>query len=182
MRCFLCIEIKKPEIINQIVKFQEALKFIDAKIKFVEVENLHLTLKFLGEVNLALVNEIFSVMKQIPFSSFNILLQNVGSFPKSRPRVIWIGISEGQSELISIMTFLDQNLKKLGIKSEKRKPKTHLTVGRIKYVKDSKTLFTILQRWNNFTFGDFTVNSIQLKKSILTPKGPIYSTLKEIKR
>lgn len=180
MRCFLCIEIKKSEIIRKILQFQEVLKPIDARIKFVETENLHFTLKFLGNIDPSLIDEIFSVMKKVSFSAFPISLINVGSFPASRPRVIWVGISEGRDELASITTFLNENLKDLGFKPEKRKFSPHLTIGRIKFVRDRKSLIQTLQKWHNHLFGEMNVNAFQLKKSDLTPSGPIYNTLKQI--
>ncbi|NVM53124.1 MAG: RNA 2',3'-cyclic phosphodiesterase [Candidatus Helarchaeota archaeon] len=180
MRCFLCIEIKKPVIITKILQFQDEFKPIDARIKFVEAENLHFTLKFLGNIEPTIIDEIYSTMKKVPFSAFPINFETVGSFPASRPRVIWIGISEGRDELSSITTYLNQNLKNLGFKPEKRKFSPHITIGRVKYVNDKKSLMSLLQKWQNQSFGKMNVTSFQLKKSVLTPKGPIYTILKEI--
>ncbi len=181
MRCFLCIEIQKPEIINGIVRFQEELKLAQInKIKFVELENLHLTLKFLGEIETTLIDNLFSIMKEAPFSPFTINFETVGSFPASNPRVIWIGISKGQDQILSLISFFENKLKVLGFKPEKRIPSVHLTVGRIKYVNDRKTFLEILQKWKDHLFGSINVRSFQLKKSVLTPKGPIYTILKQI--
>ncbi len=180
MRCFLSIEIKKPEIITKILQFQEGLKHIDARIKFVETENLHFTLKFLGNIEPHTVDEIFSIMKKVPFSIFSISIESVGTFPISQPRVIWVGISEGKDELASITTFLNQNLKPLGFKPEKRKFSPHITIGRVKFVKNRNSLMELLKKWENQLFGKIDVRTFQLKKSELTPKGPIYTTLREI--
>jgi len=180
MRCFLCIEINNPEIISKILQFQEEFKSINTKIKFVEAENLHFTLKFLGEIDPSLVKDIYSVMQKIPFSPFSMALESVGTFPPARPRVVWVGISEGRNELSSITSFLDQNLKSLGFKPEKRDFTPHLTVGRIKYIGDKKSFMDILQKGKDFQFGSINVTSIQLKKSILSSKGPTYTTLEQI--
>ena len=180
MRCFLCIEIKKPEVITEILELQEEFKSIDCKIKFVEIENLHFTLKFLGDVEPSLVNEIYSIMQKVPFSEFQINFETVGSFPPTRPRVIWIGISKGRDELSSITAFLNKSLKSLGFKPEKRKFSPHVTIGRVKYVNDRQSLMKIFEKWKNKFFGVMKANSFQLKKSVLTPKGPIYTTLKQI--
>lgn len=180
MRVFLCIEINKPEIITKFLQFQEDLKNTDARIKFVETENIHFTLKFLGNVEPTIIDEIFLIMKKVPFSVFSMSFETVGSFPSSRPRVVWIGISEGRNELSSLTSFLNQNLKVLGFKSEKRKFSPHITIGRVKFVKDRNSLMNILEKWKNRSFGRMEVRSFQLKKSILTPKGPIYTTLKQI--
>jgi RNA 2',3'-cyclic 3'-phosphodiesterase len=180
MRCFLCIEIKDPEIISKIVQFQEELKHINAKIKFVETENLHFTLKFLGEINETMVKDIYSVMKKIPFSPFPMTLQSVGSFPPAQPRVVWVGITEGQNELAAITSFLDQNLKSLGFKPEKREFTPHLTIGRVKFIGDKKSFMSILEKRKDFQFGKMTATAILLKKSILTQKSPIYTTLEQV--
>lgn len=166
MRCFLCTEIKSPEIITEALQFQAELKSIGVGIKFVESENLHLTLKFLGEIDPALVDDIHSIMKKIPFSPFIISLQGVGTFPPSRPRVIWIGITEGQDELSSIISFLNKNLKNLGFKPETRTESAHLTIGRVKFVTEKKSLINLLQKWKDHPFGKINVTSIQLKKSL----------------
>jgi len=176
MRCFICIEIKTPEIITKILEFQEELKSLDGKIKFVEPENIHFTFKFLGEIENSVVTEIFDVMKKISISAFVITIKGAGSFP----RVIWIDISEGRDELSSIYTFLNQNLKSLGFKPENKRFSPHITIGRIKFIKDRKSLTALLQKWQDYFFGKIEVRSIQLKKSILTPKGPIYTTLEQI--
>lgn len=181
MRCFLCIEITDSTIISKIVQFQEELKSVDAKIKFVEMENLHFTLKFLGEVDSPLIEEIYTKMKKAPFSAFSLTLQNVGTFPGSNPRVIWVGISEGREQLAELSSFLDNNLKDLGFKREKRKFSPHVTIGRVRYIRDRKALNSLLEHWHDKLFGTTSVSSFQLKKSILTAKGPIYSILKEIK-
>ncbi len=180
MRCFLCIEINDPEIVTKILQFQEDFKPINAKIKFVETENLHFTLKFLGEIDQALVKDIYSVMKKIPFSPFSMTLQGVGCFPPSQPRVVWVGITEGRNELSSITSFLDQNLKSLGFKPEKREFTPHLTVGRVKFISDKQSFMSVLQKRKDFQFGKMTATSIILKKSVLTQKSPIYTTLEKV--
>ena len=180
LRSFLCIELKKPEILKEILKFQDEINQIKMKMKFVESENIHLTLKFLGEIDKSLVGKIYDIMKEVSFSSFNLILQGVGSFPINRPRVVWIGLTEGQNEVLSIMNYLNQKLKQLGFKPEKRKPSVHLTVGRVKYVEDKKAFMDTLQKWKNHLFGKIEIDSFQFKESKLTPKGPIYTTLKEI--
>lgn len=180
MRCFLCIEIKDPEIITKIIQFQEDLKPINAKIKFVETENLHFTLKFLGEIDESLIKDIYSVMKKLPFSPFPMTLQNVGTFPPSQPRVVWVGITEGRNELATIISFLDQNLKSLGFKPEKREFSPHLTIGRVKFIGDKKSFMNILEKRKDFQFGKMNATSILLKKSVLTQKSPIYTTLEQV--
>ncbi|MHA1321883.1 MAG: RNA 2',3'-cyclic phosphodiesterase [Candidatus Helarchaeota archaeon] len=175
----MCIEIKDSKILKAIKEFQEVLKTINGRIKFVELENIHFTLKFLGNVDPALIEPIHSIMNEIPFSSFSMTLQGVGAFPKSRPRVIWVGISGGSENCQIIAKSLNEKLSNMGFKAEKRKFMPHITIGRVKIVKDKDQLIQILQQWKSHLFGTIQINGFQLKKSELTPKGPIYTTLKE---
>lgn len=180
MRCFLAIEITDPAILSNILQFQEELTSINAKIKFVESKNVHFTLRFLGEIDPSMVEKINQIMKKQPFSGFSLTIQGVGTFPSSQPRVIWIGISNDDNNCLSLYQNVNRGLKEIGFKPEKRPFSPHITVGRIKFVKDMTLFKKILQKWHSYEFGTVKITKFQLKKSDLTPKGPIYTTLKEV--
>ncbi|HHF58925.1 MAG TPA: RNA 2',3'-cyclic phosphodiesterase, partial [Thermoplasmatales archaeon] len=76
---------------------------------------------------------------------------------------------------------LDKHLEKLGYRRESRKFSPHLTVARVKSVQDRESLISIINSYANEGFGDIPVESIRLKKSVLTREGPIYSTIREVK-
>ena len=160
MRCFAAIDLS-DEIRQKISALQE--KMPKQRIKSVERGNLHITLKFYGEVD-----DIGSIEKKISeickkAKSFEINIKDVGCFPDlSNIRVIWIGIES--DELI--------NLQKL---FESEKP--HLTIARVK-TKTSHELKTFMEKNRDVEIGRMSVNKIKLKKSILTEKGPVYEDIK----
>ncbi|RLG42822.1 MAG: RNA 2',3'-cyclic phosphodiesterase, partial [Thermoproteota archaeon] len=108
-------------------------------------------------------------------------LFGVGAFPSmSRPRVIWVGVEEGREELVRLMRWVDSRLRRLGFPREDREPHPHLTIARVKWLRDRESLKRVLSSLLSTDFGEIEVREIRLKKSTLTPKGPIYETLASI--
>lgn len=176
MRVFVAIEITNNEVINSIEKFQNKVK-INAKP--VESRNFHFTLQFIGEVSEEMSQKIIQILQKIEFSGFDIILKEVGAFPKPQsPRVIWIGTDEhGGSMLIQLSKKVKKALEPLGFFPDKPF-KPHITIFRIK-----KKIGDITKELENGKTGDFGIQkvlNIKLKKSKLTPNGPIYSDLVEI--
>lgn len=178
MRAFIAIEIN-DEVRQKLVEVQERIKKAKAaKIKFVEPENLHLTLKFLGEITEEQAEDIKrileSIAKEHPKHEVNV--KGIGVFPSyNYVRVIWAGI-EGDEIIKKIAQKIDNALFNLGFKREKNFV-SHVTIGRVKFVKDKVGLMLVLKELAAQEFGRFNVEAIELKKSTLTPKGPIYETL-----
>jgi 2'-5' RNA ligase len=139
----------------------------------------HFTLQFLGEVSEQIIQKIIQAIKTIEFSSFNISLKGVGAFPKLKePRVIWIGTDEnGGNLLIQLSKKVEKVLESLGFRSDKPF-KPHITVFRIK--KKIGDISGELEDNKMVNFGIQNVSNIKLKKSVLSPNGPIYSDLLEI--
>jgi 2'-5' RNA ligase len=95
-------------------------------------------------------------------------------------KVLWIGIE--QAEIVGeIAKKIDEQVSKFGFEREKRKFSAHLTIARIKSAKNKEKLQQIVEKYRQGEFGNMNVESIKLKKSDLTPKGPIYTTLKDVK-
>lgn len=176
MRVFVAIEIENNDIINSIKEFQEKIN-IDAKP--VELENLHFTLQFLGEILDEITQKIIQSLKTIEFSSFDVNLKEIGAFPKPKfPRVVWIGTDEiGGNMLIQLSKKVEKVLEPLGFFSDKPF-KPHITVFRIK--KKIGDISVELENHKMLNFGIQRVSNIKLKKSILTTSGPIYSDLVEV--
>ena len=180
IRTFIAIDIpvsqKVPEIINELKKIQ-----IDAKI--VETENMHLTLKFLGDTDENLIDEIEKIIKDaiLNMQPFEIILKNLGVFPNEKyMKVAWIGV-ENAEPLKKFAETIDTKLKDLGFEKEKRPFSVHLTIARIKSAKNKEKLIDLIDKYQNIELQKIKINNIILKKSILTPKGPIYTNLKQIK-
>ncbi|ASJ15771.1 2'-5' RNA ligase [Thermococcus chitonophagus] len=177
MRAFIAIDVSE-EVRDAIVKAQDFIGTKEAKIKFVERENLHITLKFLGEITQEQAEEIKKVLAEIAkrHRKHEVRVKGIGVFPNPNyVRVIWAGV-ENDEGIKAIAQDIERELSKLGFKKDKEFV-AHVTIGRVKFVKDKLGLAMKLKELANEDFGTFRVEAIELKKSTLTPKGPIYETL-----
>ncbi len=174
MRLFVAVDI--DEGFRQ--KFIPLLKLLSSfkGVKPVEPENLHITLKFLGEVDQLKAERIKEELKKIEFSPFQIRFSGIGFFPNSRyMRVIWVGAeSDG---IYRLADEVEKRMKKLGFRKDKDF-KAHLTVGRVKRIDQSQKsrLLRELEEYSR-DYGSMTVKNFRLKKSTLTPKGPVYEDI-----
>ncbi|MCU0851167.1 MAG: RNA 2',3'-cyclic phosphodiesterase, partial [Candidatus Thermoplasmatota archaeon] len=145
-------------------------------------ENIHITLKFLGDTQETMIDAIEQCMKDsvATVKPFQITLRGTGVFPnKNYIKVIWLGIQDdGQIEPIAQV--LEEGLASLGFKTEKRGFSAHLTIGRIRTAKNKEKLLATLEHHRDDEFTTQEVHSIVLKKSELTQSGPIYTTLREV--
>ncbi|HID94294.1 MAG TPA: RNA 2',3'-cyclic phosphodiesterase [bacterium (Candidatus Stahlbacteria)] len=179
MRTFVAIKIPK-EIRDELTKLEDDLRegvLREAPIKWVEPQNIHLTLKFIGEVDEKKLEAIKTGLKRVlrEFSPFRVSFSGVGGFPNlRRPKVIWVGVEEGKQTVISLATKIEDELERYGIPKEKREKSPHITIGRVKrpIVLDSK-----IEEELKFYAESFKVAEIFLIKSELTPKGPIYTDI-----
>lgn len=173
MRAFIAIEVPHS-IREKIKKIQDELP--GEGLKHVEEENLHITLKFLGEIDESKAREIKNIIGSIKFSPFEVNCMGVGVFPNEKYiRVVWVGV-ESNGILEKLAEELNDKLEKIGFLTAKEKFTSHLTIARVKRKVD---LHTFIPKHKNDFFGQFTVmeGDIKLKKSTLTPKGPIYEDL-----
>jgi 2'-5' RNA ligase len=99
-----------------------------------------------------------------------------------RINVIWVGIEKGLKQVEDIYDQLDRRLIKLGFKSDGKKFSPHITISRVKTGRNKEALAHSLMELQDRDFGVFKINTLKLMKSVLTPKGPIYSTLHEVKK
>lgn len=177
VRAFLAIDLDddlKPKINKIIRQFKE----IDTKIKYVELQNLHLTLKFFGDIDTngldVLENAIADVVSE--FDSFKIKITGCGAFPnKNHIKVIWVGIDD-DAVIKDLHDRLDKEFARLGFDKD-RKFSTHLTIGRMKSAKNKNKVKEVIEEFENFEIGEMEVSEISLKKSTLTPAGPIYEDI-----
>ncbi|MGC8948256.1 MAG: RNA 2',3'-cyclic phosphodiesterase [Thermoprotei archaeon] len=174
IRCFIAVDVKDENVLNKIIRIQNLLP--NGSLKLVEKENMHFTLRFLGEIEQSLVETIRNSLKSVSFNPFNIHLKGVGAFPSfHKPRVVWIGVSEGAENLMKLHSTINEILKNLHIRLEEEEFTPHLTIARVKY--PNRELPHILNELKDEDFGQIIVKAFQFKQSILTPKGPIYKDL-----
>ncbi|MDH7507399.1 MAG: RNA 2',3'-cyclic phosphodiesterase [Candidatus Thermoplasmatota archaeon] len=168
---------------KKLLDMENEIKNTQADLKLVEPENIHVTLKFLGDTDEEKIDEIQEIIKNSvkDINAFDIKLKGSGVFPnKNYMKVIWVGL-ENAKKLQEIAKKLDKQLENLGFKAEKRDFAAHLTIARVKSSKNKEKLLQILEKYQDVEFAVINVNSVKLKKSDLTQKGPIYTTLREIK-
>ena len=179
MRVFLAVEVDK-KLLDKISEVQKEFAKCEAPIKFVETENLHCTLKFFGEIDENKLNEIIKAIegKIKNHEPFKISIKKTGVFPNERYiRVLWLGM-EDIEPFTDLQKDLDEDFVKMGFKKE-RSYKPHLTIGRVKGAKNKAELLSKLQDIGDVEIGEMEISKIFLKKSELTPVGPIYTTIKE---
>lgn len=184
MRTFIAIALPH-DIKESLEHLQKTLKTAGADVKWVEPNNIHLTLKFLGEVDEKKVERIEAILEETAgaHSSYHIRVSGAGAFPRiSSPRVIWVGMDYGVDETTQIAKELEVKIAKIGIPKENRPFSCHITIGRTRSGMNLQKLAEKLQALHT-TSGippqEFPVTKLTLYKSTLTPPGPVYEVLKE---
>ena len=181
IRTFIAIELPE-KIIYTINKVQEEIKSYGLKIRWVRPENIHLTLKFLGDIKAADTEKVaIAVSESVTgYPPISLAVKGIGVFPGiKRPRVIWLGVSNQLDVLTTFQKTLDEKLEAIGFPKEKRPFRGHLTLGRIKSKIDPKKLNDALKEFTRFESEHFLADRIILYKSDLKPNGPVYTKLIE---
>ncbi len=180
IRSFIAFDIKNDNVLNRLAAAQKMLIQTNADLKLVEPTNIHITLRFLGPINLEMAEKVYAAMKNVKFAPFTVRLSGLGVFPTTNyPRVVWAGITDGAQELNSIFEQLEPQIHDLGFAPDPNGFSPHLTIARVRSGANKQRLVDLVQRQENYDFGIIRADCLRLKKSQLSPKGPTYSTLKE---
>ncbi|NWF63747.1 MAG: RNA 2',3'-cyclic phosphodiesterase [Chloroflexi bacterium] len=151
-------------------------------VRWVNVENMHLTLKFLGSVPITHLDFFKQMLTQTADSQqpFEIQIGGIGSFPSlKRPRVLWVGV-HAPARLASLQKAVENGANRLGYEKEAKTFSPHLTLGRVRQGLDSKqtqTISNILSMTQLGRIGIARVDSIHLYQSELNPEGSVYTKL-----
>lgn len=173
IRCFIALELPR-EVINEVERVQQEIgKKNMFHGKFTEPENLHLTLKFLGENSEEKVEEVRKKLKEIEQEKFKAKLGKIGVFSRRFIKIVWMKIS-GQG-VFSLQQAIDDKMSEIGFEKEKRFM-SHLTIARVKNVKDRRLFLQELDKIKSKEI-EFEINSFYLVKSELTSEGPEYEVL-----
>ncbi|MBY8985604.1 MAG: RNA 2',3'-cyclic phosphodiesterase [Candidatus Lokiarchaeota archaeon] len=187
IRSFIALELKEKGTIENISSFATRLKKNQTNLKLVKPENLHMTVKFLGNISESLAPKIYDILKTeinekfFQDKEFKYYLKGVGQF--NRFSVIWVKLVGDISFLQTIKDSIEDLLNtRLTVDRDKRTQfKPHLTIGRLRKEKINYKTFDIFKKLinenKNKEFGDFNISQIKLKKSVLTSQGPHYSDL-----
>lgn len=180
VRCFVNIELNKEQI-AAISALIEKLAQFGRGVKFVDNQHLHLTLNFLGEVPEAKIMQLKKEFEDTLAGEkqFQMSLKGVGAFPDMKtPRVLWVGVEQGAQETTDLAGKFWESIT-VGNPDDKRFH-PHITIGRVKNEIDEK-LQKKLKEFEKTEFGVCTVDKVNIKKSTLTPKGPVYEKIAETK-
>jgi 2'-5' RNA ligase len=184
VRAFIAVDIEDPNVISRLVRIRDSFVATGAPMKPVEDQNLHITLRFLGNIPLSLADEIERVIREARPRRVMIQLKGVGAFPSiSRPRVIWVGVDDGEGsrELKRLYEEIEKGLRRLGFKPEREEFVPHVTLARLKGSRNLDRVVKLLTELADVEVGEIVLESVRLKQSILTPRGPIYRTLREVR-
>ncbi len=181
VRSFISIDLEDQQILSRIASILSSLQSLGGDLKPVERENIHLTLKFLGNVSAPRLGEVKSSLQQVIFSAFTAEIKGAGAFPNlNHMNVVWVGVNEGWSQVEQIYEQVEKLLSGLGFQREHRPFSPHITIARVRSGRKRDEVAGFLQRLTEESFGTITVDKIRLKQSVLSSSGPKYSTLLEI--
>jgi len=180
IRSFLAFDLENETVRKRLAAVQKLLVQTGADLKLVEPQNIHMTIRFLGDIAPNMVEKVFEEMQKVQFAPFDVRISGLGVFPDLRyPRVVWAGITEGADQLKNVFSQLEPQLRGLGFAPDPKGFSPHLTIARVKSGKNKAQLADFVTKNASYDFGAVRAECLRLKKSDLTPKGPIYSTLKE---
>lgn len=179
IRTFVAISLPNKNL-EQVENWIKQLRQLEIQARFPRIESIHLTLKFLGEIEDSRVNKISEVLDSAvsSISEFDLEISGMGAFPTPRnPRVVWLGVAKCEA-LNMLQGSIDGKLANCGFKPESKPFKPHLTLARIKSKRNLENLQTLLKGKGFLAeAGRFTVNQIHLYRSILHPTGAEYRRL-----
>lgn len=179
LRTFIAVEIS-PEVRSHARQLTARLQDCGAKATWVKPEAMHLTLKFLGEVDLldtpAVCDAVATAVADLP--PFEIEVHGAGAFPTiARPRTVWLGVRRGQEELIALHDAVELALSRLGYRQENRRFRPHLTLGRVRGDHGLDELGEIVRQHADFMGGVASVDEVVVFSSELESGGPIHEPL-----
>lgn len=180
MRTFFCIELS-DEVTSKLSQIIDSFAhYTEARVNWVNARNLHITMKFLGDIDPEKVEKIKEKSKKVvgSLSPFKMTLDKVGVFPNLRNlRVIWVGASQEPEEIHKLNGNLEEELEKIGFEPETRKYIPHITLGRVKE-KDQSKLKPLADQVESYKIEEpisAEAEGLTLMESKLTPEGPIYT-------
>jgi 2'-5' RNA ligase len=183
IRGFIAVPIS-DEVRDQVRAAVDRLRAAEADVKWVEPENLHITLKFLGNIALGDVEHLGRTLRDglRDIGPFEITMSGLGCFPKGRraPRVLWVGLDQGADHLSEVAAKVEQACSEMGFESEARPFRAHLTVGRVRRGSPNLGRLAELVVASEFKPLKLRVDRVNLVRSRLSPQGPTYTILESI--
>ena len=181
MRIFIGIKLDDT-VLDSIETFLKPFRKIASPVKWTKRENLHITLKFIGDVPDDTYSEIETRLTAADFNTgpMDLKFTGCGKFGKnSDMNIFWVGMEKNE-KLEDMFNRIEAALEKAGFPKETRAFKPHITVARNKKTFNFKSFFQLIDDNKERVISEFTITRFQVFKSLLTPEGPIYTVLKEI--
>ncbi len=172
-RMFIAIQFS-DEVIKEVARVQKLISKQKFTGKLTELENIHLTLKFLGEIDFEMAEKVQKKLEEIKINEITAKLGGIGTFCRKNSCIVWIKLNG--KELFELQKKIDDLLK--GFFKPEERFMSHITVGRVKYVKDIKNFKKMIESISVRKIG-FKIKKFQLKLSELNPLWPVYSNIKE---
>jgi len=179
IRAFIAVEIDN-QTKQKISELISDLKKSNADVKWITENQMHLTLKFLGNIDENKVADISNALSRIAdnLSAFTINFSGLGAFPgMNHPRVVWLGVNKGAESLIKLNEKIETAMEKTGFKKENRKFEPHLTLARIRSSKNISNLIKLIDEVNFSAENDTHIDKLVLFQSTLNPKGALYKII-----
>lgn len=175
MRAFVAMDLP-GRVVDSLVALQAELSATGSDLRLVEKENLHFTVRFLGEIGDSQASEVLSRLGGLKLRRATVEVRGAGAFPSPRrPRVVWAGVARESEGIIGpIAREVIGALEGIGERDEKPF-QPHITLGRVRSFRNSRELGESLARNSERTFGVAELSELKLKSSRLTPSGPVYS-------
>lgn len=180
IRTFIAVPLSQ-NVVDELTNLTRKMRSVSREVKWVRPESIHLTLKFLGHLTPDQLQEVYNGMEEVlstPVNSFSLKTSRLGAFPHwNRPRVLWVGIGgPGLDALRNLQQHIERALAHRGFDAGERAFSPHLTVGRIK---TRKKPHPVIRAFQEYTFPEleFTVNRVEVMRSVLKPGGAEYSVL-----
>jgi 2'-5' RNA ligase len=182
MRVFIAIDIDKvikQDLADLQTKLQAGADVKKGDVKWGNPNNVHLTLKFLGEVKDPQVVEVCNIVKDVAsqHEHFDIEVETVGYFGGTSAKVLWVGAGRDCGQLLKLQQDLEEQLALAGWPEENRAFAAHLTLCRIRNPKAGFKLAQLIDQYKDFKLGTFAAEAVTVYQSELTPSGPIYTVL-----
>ena len=180
MRCFVAVEVPE-EVRGLIGRVQEALRRADADVKWVERENLHLTLKFLGDLTEEAAGRLGGALaaEAARWPRLKLAFEGIGAFPeRGVPRVVWAGCAGDLERLAGLAGAVERAAEAVGVPREGRHFVAHLTIGRVKSARHEKRLRAAIENQRAVPLGSAEVGEFALMRSTLTSSGPVYERMR----
>jgi 2'-5' RNA ligase len=178
VRAFIAVNISDGHR-QRLAELLDSFRSLDVGVKWVVPENLHVTLKFLGDTDEKVLDDLYAAVRNAlaGLRRFQLSLRGLGQFPNARsPRVVWVGINDGADSLRQLSKRVSEAVIPFGFETEKRKFSAHLTIGRVKHTKNISTLVDKLTSME-FETEPAVVSEVIFYQSTLRPQGPIYTPL-----